>query len=261
MARDTLLSMLPVDLSAGLFDHARPVHLDPGQTLFFGGDPGDGCYRVDEGLVKVHVISPSGGDRILAILGPGMLVGELSMLDGAARSASASAIHESKLSFVSRAAFDAIASARPEIYRYITALLTRRLRDIDEALKATSFLPLKGRVATVLLSLSDAFGKDVGSGRVLIRQKVSQSDLAAMAGIARGNFSRILQDWMRQSLVSRLAGYYCLEDKAALERERECVGVERERECVGAPWVTSRAPIARGFPAPRKRRPERCSTN
>jgi CRP/FNR family cyclic AMP-dependent transcriptional regulator len=252
MARDTLLSMLPVDLSAGLLAQARAVHLDPGQTLFFGGDPGDGCYRVDEGLVKVHVISPSGGDRILAILGPGMIVGDLSMLDGAPRSASASAIHESKLSFVSRAAFDAIASARPEIYRYITDSLTRHLRDIDQALKATSFLPLKGRAATALLSLSDAFGKDVGSGRVLIRQKVSQSDLAAMAGIARANFSRILQDWIRQSLVSRLAGYYCLEDKAALERERECVG---------APWVTSRAPIARGFPAPRKRRPERCSTN
>jgi CRP/FNR family transcriptional regulator, cyclic AMP receptor protein len=224
MAHDTLLSLLPVDLSAGLFDHAKPVHLDPGQTLFLAGDPGDGCYRVDEGLVKVYAISPSGGERILAILGPGMLVGELAMLDGAARSASASAIHESKLSFVSRAAFDAIASARPEIYRYITAVLTRRLRDIDEALKASSFLALKGRAATVLLSLAEAFGKDVGSGRMLIRQKISQSDLAAMAGIARENFSRILQDWKRQSVVSRLAGYYCLEDKAALERERECVG-------------------------------------
>jgi CRP-like cAMP-binding protein len=231
MAHSTLLSMLPVDLSAGLFDHARSVHLDPGQTLFLSGDPGDGCYRVDEGLVKVHVISPSGGECILAILGPGMLVGELSMLDGAARTAWASAIHESRLSFVSRATFDAIASARPEIYRYITALLTRRLRDIDEALKATSFLPLKGRAATVLLNLSDAFGKDVGSGRILIRQKLSQNDLAAMAGITRENFSRILRDWMRQSLVSRLAGRYCLEDKAALERERECIG---------APWVTSR---------------------
>jgi CRP-like cAMP-binding protein len=249
MARDTLLSMLPADLSADLFGRAKPIHLDPGQTLFLAGNPGDGCYRVDEGLVKVHVISPSGGDRILAILGPGMLVGELSMFDGAKRSASASAIHESKLSFVSRAAFDAIASARPDIYRYITALLTRRLRDTDKALKATSFLPLKGRAATALLSLSDAFGKDVGSGRTLIGQKVSQSDLAAMAGMTRENFNRILQDWIRQSLVSRLARYYCIEDKAALERERECAGVEPEQECVGVPWTTSRAPIAPGMPA------------
>lgn len=93
---------------------------------------------------------------------------------------------------MSRAAFDAIASTRPEIYRYITLLLTRRLREIDAVLKATSFLPLKGRAATVLLSLSDAFGKDVGSGRTLIHQKVSQSDLAAMAGMTRENFNRIL---------------------------------------------------------------------
>ena len=93
------------------------------------------------------------------------------------------------------------------------------MRDINDALAATSFLPLKGRVAQALLNLAEAFGKDVGSGRILIRQKVSQSDLAAMAGIARENVSRILQDWMRQSLMSRLAGYYCLEKKAALERE------------------------------------------
>ena len=100
-------------------------------------------------------------------------------------------------------------------------MLVRRLRDIDDAVTATSFLSLKGRAASVLLSLSDAFGKDVGSGRIWIRQKVSQGGLAAMAGIARENFSRILQDWIRQSLVSRLAGYYCLENKAALERERD----------------------------------------
>jgi CRP-like cAMP-binding protein len=236
-ARGTLLAILPADLSASLFEGARRVQLNPGQTLFLVGDPGDGCYRVDQGLVKVHVVSPSGRDRILAIVGPGMLVGELSLLDGAARTGSASAVHGTTLSFVTRAAFDRIASARPEIYRYITAVLTRRLRDMDEALKATSFLPLKGRAATVLLSLSDAFGEDVGSGRILIRQKVSQSDLAAMAGIARANFSRIVQDWIRQSLVSRPAGYYCLENKTALERERESGG---------APWITSRAPIALG---------------
>ena len=86
---------------------------------------------------------------------------------------------------------------------------------------ATSFLPLKGRAAHAMLALADAFGKDLGSGRILIRQKVSQSDVAAMAGMVRENFSRILQDWIRRSLVSRLAGYYCLENKAALERERD----------------------------------------
>jgi CRP-like cAMP-binding protein len=80
---------------------------------------------------------------------------------------------------------------------------------------------VKGRVARALLNLAEAFGRDLGQGRILIRQKVSQSDLAAMAGIARENVSRVLNDWVHRSLVSRLAGYYCLEKKAALEREAE----------------------------------------
>jgi CRP-like cAMP-binding protein len=100
-------------------------------------------------------------------------------------------------------------------------MLVQRLRDTNNVVVATSFLSLKGRVAQALLSLAEAFGNDVGSGRILIRQKVTQSDLAAMAGIARENVSRILNDWMRAKLVSRLAGYYCLENRAALESEAE----------------------------------------
>ncbi len=218
---DSLFSVLPAELFAALFSHSRPVALGSNQMLFLAGDPGDGCYRIDEGLVKVSVVSPAGGERILAILGPGTLVGELSMLDGAPRSASAVAIRETKLCFVSRAAFDAFAGSHPEVYRYMTTLLARRLRDIDGVVAATSFLSLKGRVARSLLNLAEAFGKDVGAGRVLIRQKINQSDLAAMAGMARENLSRILQDYTRRSLISRLAGYYCLEDKAAVEREAE----------------------------------------
>jgi CRP-like cAMP-binding protein len=216
---DTLLSALPSTSAADLFRQGRAVVLEPNQALFLTGDPGDGCYRVDEGLLKVSVIAPSGAERILAILGPGAIVGELSMIDGHARSASATAIRVAKLTFVSRASFDAFAKANPEVYRHITGLLAQRLRAIDESLAAASFLPLKGRVARALLSLADAFGKDVGSGRILVHQKVSQSDLAAMSGIARENVSRILQEWTRGALISRLGGYYCLEDSAALKRE------------------------------------------
>ena len=79
---NTRLLTLPALFSARLFDAARKVRLDAGQTLFLAGDPGDGCYWVDEGLLKVHVISHSGRDRILSILGAGTIVGELSMFDG-----------------------------------------------------------------------------------------------------------------------------------------------------------------------------------
>jgi CRP-like cAMP-binding protein len=218
---ENLLSVLPPEFSAALFAAARPHRLKADQVLFTAGDPGDGCYRIEQGLLKVGVVSPSGGERILAILGPGAIVGELAIVDAQPRSASVTAARDSELSFISRTAFETAAEAHPEIYRHIVSVLARRLRDTNAVVAAMSFLSLKGRVALSLLSLAEAFGNDVGSGRILIRQKVTQADLAAMAGIARENVSRILNDWMRQKLLSRLAGYYCLENRPALEHEAE----------------------------------------
>jgi CRP-like cAMP-binding protein len=215
----SLFSVFPESLSALLFANTKPVRLSADKVLFLASDPGDGCYRIEQGLLKVSIIAPSGAERILAIVGPGAIVGELSVIDGRPRSASVAAVRDSELSFVSRAAFQAFADQHPQVYRHLVTLLASRLRDTDAVVAAGSFLPLKGRVARALLDLSEAFGQDVGQGRILIRQKISQSDVAAMAGIARENVSRIFNDWIRLKLVSRLAGYYCLENKARLERE------------------------------------------
>lgn len=214
-----LLSGLPEAISAELFSKARPVRLTADQALFVEGDPGDGCYRVEKGLLKVSVVSSKGGERILAILGPGAVVGELAIIDELPRSASVTALRESQLSFISRQQFAMVARAHPEIYRHMTALLAARLRDTNTVVAAASFLPLKGRVARALVDLAAAFGQDVDGKRVLIRQKISQSDVAAMAGIARENVSRILNEWIREKLLSRVSGYYCLENPSALERE------------------------------------------
>jgi len=214
-----LLSDLPDRVSAGLLANARPVKLAADEVLFLAGDPGDGCYRLNEGLLKVSIVSPAGAERILAILGPGSLVGDMAMIDGRPRSASVSALRDCKLSFMSRASFEAVAEKNPEIYKHLLSLLAARLRDTDQVVAAGTFLPVKGRVARALLDLANAFGNDVGAGRIVIRQKLSQSDVAAMAGIARENVSRILNEWMRLKLITRLSGYYCIESKAKLEKE------------------------------------------
>ena len=213
-----LLSGLPEPISTELFEKARIIQLAADKVLFIEGDPGDGCYRVEDGLLKVSFISSTGSERILAILGRGAVVGELAILDELPRSASVTAIRDSQLRFVSRQQFSLVAKSHPEIYRHITSLLAARLRDTNMAVAAASFLPLKGRVARALIDLADAFGEDVGGKRILIRQKISQSDVAAMAGIARENVSRILNEWIREKLLSRVSGYYCLENKAALDK-------------------------------------------
>jgi CRP-like cAMP-binding protein len=185
------------------------------------GDAGDGCDRVEDGLLKVTMMSRAGNERILAFLGPGSIVGELSIIDGLPRSATVVAIRNTELCFLSRAAFEDFAHKHPEVYKTLVTLLATRLRETDAVVAAGSFLPLRGRVALTLLELAQDFGHDVGAGRIVIRQKIGQSDLAAMAGIARENVSRILNDWKRRKLVSRLSGYYCLEDKIKLQQEAE----------------------------------------
>src|SRR3984893_2149871 len=217
----SLLSGLPEHLSANLFTAATPVKLNADAALFMAGDAGDGCYRVEAGLLKVTMMSRAGNERILAFLGPGAIVGELSIIDGLPRSASVVAMRDASLSFISRATFEDFAKKHPDIYKSLVTLIAARLREADAVLAAGSFLPLRGRVACTLLELAHDFGQDVGAGRIVIRQKIGQSDLAAMAGIARENVSRILNDWKRRKLVSRLSGYYCLENKEQLQNEAE----------------------------------------
>jgi CRP/FNR family transcriptional regulator, cyclic AMP receptor protein len=217
----SLLSELPEHLARELFASASQVSLAADDVLFDAGDNGDGCYRVEQGLLKVTLVARSGAERILAFLGPGAIVGELAIIDGLPRSASVVAIRPTELSFLSRAAFNEFSNHHPEIYKALVTLLAVRLRETDAALAAGTFLPVRGRVACTLLELADNFGQDVGNGRIVIRQKIGQGDIAAISGTARENVSRILNDWKRRKLVSRLSGYYCLEDKVKLRREAE----------------------------------------
>ena len=80
-----LLSGLPTPLSTELFASAERVRLSAGDVLFRAGDSGDGCYRVEDGLLKVTIVSSSGGERVLAFIGRGAVVGELSIIDGLPR--------------------------------------------------------------------------------------------------------------------------------------------------------------------------------
>jgi len=214
-----LLSELPGHLSTELFANAAPMQLRAGRVLFRAGDSGNGCYRVEDGLLKVTMVSSSGAERILAFLGRGAIVGELAVLDGLARSASVVVVRDAIVHFLSKAAFEAFAERHHELYKELIRLLAKRLRETDGAVAASTFLSLKGRMARILLELADHFGQEVGPERIVIRQKITQSDLAAMAGFARENVTRILNDWERRKLVSRLSGYYCLEDRAQLEHQ------------------------------------------
>ena len=126
------LASVPEALSRPLFVAARRRSLKAGEVLFAGGDAGDGCYLLDRGLLKVTVTSSWGEERTIAILGPGAVVGELSMIDGGPRSASVVAVRDCLVRFTSREAFAKCMAIYPEAYQALLAILAFRLRQADE---------------------------------------------------------------------------------------------------------------------------------
>ena len=206
---DHVLGRLPPELAGKLLAGERTIALREGETLFERGDAGDGCYWLRRGALAVFITSAKGEQRILAILGAGAVVGEVAMIDGLPRSATIQAVRDCVLTFVSRAAFTDMMSRHPELYRDIVMTLAARLRQSDEDVVASSFLTVRARVARALLEFARHLGEDVGSGRIRIRHKITQSDLAAMAGVARESVSRTLSGWTRQKILegSSRSGY------------------------------------------------------
>jgi CRP/FNR family cyclic AMP-dependent transcriptional regulator len=212
-------SDLPKEIASELFAGATCSRLKAGETLFEIGDAGDGCYRLDTGVLKVSLISPQVSERIVAILTSGAIVGDLAVIDGLPRSASVVALTNCELRFLSQVAFDRLARQHPETYQYLAKVLAARLRHADDTIASLAFLPIKGRVARALLALAENLGEETDSGEIMIPHMISQGDIAAMAGVARENTSRILSEWERQKLVTKSSGSYRIDDKAKLRDE------------------------------------------
>jgi CRP/FNR family transcriptional regulator, cyclic AMP receptor protein len=210
------LPNLPIQFSESVLANAKPQSLAEREVLFEAGDVADGCYRLEQGLLKVSIASPQGDERILTILGPGSIVGELAIIDGLPRSATVVAIRDCKLSFISREVFVSCLREYPEV-----STLVSRLREADRAMAAASFLTVKARVARALLELAEHLGRETESGRIVILHKIRQSDIAAMAGVARENVSRTLTELKRRGLIGQSSSYYFINDKRKLLRETE----------------------------------------
>jgi CRP/FNR family transcriptional regulator, cyclic AMP receptor protein len=220
---DNVLGRLPSELAGKLLANERTITLREGETLFERGDAGDGCYWLRRGVLAVSVASADGEQRILAILGAGAIVGELAMIDGLPRSATVQAVRDCVLTFVSRAAFTETLSRHPELFHDIAMTLAARLRQSDEDMVASSFLTVRARVARALLVFAQHLSEDVGAGRIQIRHNITQSDLAAMAGVARESVSRTLAEWARQKILAGSSRTGYVVDEARLKAEAAAV--------------------------------------
>lgn len=181
------------------FSHvAVPRSFPAGTRVFHEGDSSDACYIVKEGSFRVTREHSDGRAITLATLGPGEIFGELAMLDGDSRSASAEALTDGELLALPANDVRSLLARHPDIALKLVAGLVRRLRAANVRLTKQSFQTVPSRVAGILAQLSREQGNGSG-GEVTIR--MNQTDLAQLAGTSRESVSRFLAELERAGVV------------------------------------------------------------
>lgn len=212
---------LPLSAWRALASVSVTRDLKPRETLFHAGDAGDGCYVIREGAVKATLLSHEGQERLLAVLGPGAMLGEMSLVDDEPRSATVTALRTCRLVHLRKTSFFAIADANPAIYRHSLRLLAQRLRGSNESALAQASKSAAGRVALAISSLAGGVGEEGRNGRIVLGQRITQTDVANMAGVARENASRVINEMMRSGILARQKGIYIIEHPARLQAMTE----------------------------------------
>src|SRR2546429_305560 len=154
---------------------AVPRSYRKGQLLFVENDPGESLIVLRRGAVMVFRTAPTGERAVLTVVRPPGHIGELSLLDGGARSLSAEAIEDTQALALSRAAFIDLVHANPRILDAVMRSLGNLIRRLTEQTADHVFLDLPGRVAKTLVRLAG----DTQAPMVTI--ELNQSQLAEMA--------------------------------------------------------------------------------
>jgi CRP-like cAMP-binding protein len=195
----------------------RPRSFRRGETIFLRGDPGESFYVVETGRVKISLASTDGKEMILALLGEGDFFGELSLLDGASRSADAVAVDPSRAQLLHRSDFRAFLDAHPSVPFVLLEFLTRLLRHNAEIIEDAAFLDIPARLARVLLHLAGADGAQEVDG-VPETPRMKQAELAGMVGATRESVNRWLRFYERQGIIRADHGKFAILRAAALRR-------------------------------------------
>jgi CRP/FNR family transcriptional regulator, cyclic AMP receptor protein len=170
-----------------------------GVRVFHEGDRSDACYIVRAGDLRVTREHPDGRAIALATLGPGDIFGELAMLDGEARSASVETLSECELLALPAGDVRRMLQSSSEITVKLVVALTRRLREANERIARQSFQTVPSRVAGVLSQLIAEETPLEGRNGITIR--MTQADLAQLAGTSRESVSRFLAVLERAGVV------------------------------------------------------------
>ena len=201
LRRVPFLAILPDTEIAWLAERVRARQYRAGTTIFHRDDPGSTLHIINSGLVKLVLASPEGREVTVGILDAGDFFGELALLDGGARSASAVALEAVETLTLDREPFIAMLERHPQVGTALLGVLGDRLRRTDELIQDILFLDLPGRLAKQLLALADERGVNTPQG-IRIDLRLSQSELAAIIGATRESVNRCLNAYADRGILA-----------------------------------------------------------
>jgi CRP/FNR family cyclic AMP-dependent transcriptional regulator len=216
LAANELFAVLSEPELDQLLAHARIVGYPAGALIFAKHDPGHSVMVVLRGLVKISNFSAAGREAVHALLDPGEIFGEMALLDGKDRSATATALAPSELLTLLRRDFVPFLERNPQVAVRLIEVLCARLRRTTATVEDGAFLGMAPRIARVLLRLATQYSHSHG-GAVRIDLKLSQRELGGLVGLARENVNRQLRAWHHEGLIRTDHGHIVIDDMEALQ--------------------------------------------
>lgn len=199
------------DVSA-LLELLYPVVFTPGQLIFAEGDPGDTAYLIQAGTAKIKRRGAGGRDNVIAIAGPGDIIGELSIFDPGPRVDTAVAASDLHAGCLNRTGLRRYVAERPALLEELLQLLARQVKRRHNQLAAMVLTDIAGRVACQLLSSAEQ------NNEIHVSVELTDDDFADHVGTSTQTLNEILRDFEDRNWVSRQMAAIAVLDRPALER-------------------------------------------
>jgi CRP/FNR family cyclic AMP-dependent transcriptional regulator len=205
MGRIPLFQGLAASDARQLAEHVRTLAVPAQTNLMALAQPGETMYAIVQGTVRVQIEQLNGMLVILAFLGPGDTVGEMSLVEeagaSAIRSATVVTMEPCQLLWLDRFTFQRCIDTMPRLSTNLLRVLSRRLRMANESIQTLATLDVPGRVARQLAAFANVYGEPVPGG-VRVPLRLTQQDLADSVGASRERVNQVLQGMKRQGLVA-----------------------------------------------------------
>src|SRR5215470_2269127 len=190
-----------------------------GALLFSEGDPCKGLFLVASGKVRIFKLSSAGREQVLSVEGPGASFAELPVFDGGAYPASATAVQDTDILFISRTDFQNFCREHPDVALKVIAVVGSRLRRLVGIIEELSFTTVRQRLIALIVRLTQA-SKTRSEQGIHIELTKSHQDLAAELGTVRELVSRNLSRLEAEGFLDVEGRKIVVKDLPGLRREQ-----------------------------------------